>query len=67
MYYRSFAAATYPAAWRLIRRGDMRDRHWYEVVREGRPAHLYFDLEFSPRLNPQVGGWGVHDWRPQRA
>lgn len=23
------------------------DRNWYEVLREGRPVHLYFDLEFK--------------------
>lgn len=26
----------------------------YEVIREGRPAHLYFDLEYPAPLNPQV-------------
>jgi hypothetical protein len=63
-YYRSFTAASYPCVWQLFRRTPPEERHWYEVIREGRPAHLYFDLEFVPRLNPQasegrVGGrWG---------
>lgn len=31
----------------------------YEVIREGRPAHLYFDLEYPAQLNPQVGRLGL--------
>ena len=64
-YYRSFAAASYPAVWALFRRTRCEERHWYEVIREGRPAHLYFDLECPAHLNPQahialaswMGGW----------
>ncbi|KAI3435784.1 hypothetical protein D9Q98_001842 [Chlorella vulgaris] len=55
-FYRSFTAASYPCVWQLFRRTPPEERHWYEVIREGRPAHLYFDLEFVPRLNPQVRG-----------
>lgn len=63
-YYRTFTAASYPAVWQLFRHTAPKDLHWYEVIREGRPAHLYFDLEFVPRLNPQVGvpGWGWCGW-----
>lgn len=27
---------------------------WLQVVREGRPCHMYFDLEFVPECNPLV-------------
>lgn len=27
-----------------------------QVIREGRPCHLYFDLEFQKELNPRVNG-----------
>ncbi|EFN54394.1 hypothetical protein CHLNCDRAFT_135708 [Chlorella variabilis] len=60
-YYRTFTAASYPAVWQLFRHTAPKDLHWYEVIREGRPAHLYFDLEFVPRLNPQVDGEALVD------
>ncbi len=28
----------------------------WQVVREGRPCHLYFDLEYVPECNPDVKG-----------
>jgi hypothetical protein len=54
-FYRCFAAASYPAVWQLLCAMPPHDRHWYEVIREGRPAHLYFDLEYAQALNPQAG------------
>eukprot|EP01051_Picozoa_sp_SAG22_P004653 SAG22_NODE_255_length_13562_cov_6.101463_11_plen_242_part_00 len=30
--------------------------HFYEVIREGRPCHLYFDLEFDRAANPTSDG-----------
>ncbi|EFJ49295.1 hypothetical protein VOLCADRAFT_120785 [Volvox carteri f. nagariensis] len=30
--------------------------HLYEILREGSPCHLYFDLEFVPEFNPGVCG-----------
>ena len=39
--------------------------HWYEVIREGRPCHLYFDLEFARNsalnFNMDVDGDGLVD------
>ena len=29
-------------------------RHYYELIREGTPCRLYFDLEFSKIANPQI-------------
>ncbi|CAG9461523.1 unnamed protein product [Pedinophyceae sp. YPF-701] len=31
-------------------------RHWYEIIRQGRPCHVYLDLEFVPDANPGVDG-----------
>jgi DNA-directed primase/polymerase protein len=31
-----------------------RARHFYEIIREDTPAHLYFDLEFHKPSNPGV-------------
>uniref|UniRef100_A0A0A9D0Q7 DNA-directed primase/polymerase protein n=1 Tax=Arundo donax TaxID=35708 RepID=A0A0A9D0Q7_ARUDO len=30
---------------------DPKIRHHYEVIQEGSPCHIYFDLEFDTRLN----------------
>ncbi len=29
---------------------------WLQVVREGRPCHMYFDLEYIPACNPLIDG-----------
>lgn len=31
-------------------------RHYYEMIQEGMPCHLYFDIEFEKELNPGVDG-----------
>ena len=31
-------------------------RHYYEIIREGLPCHLYFDLEFDAAVNRNVDG-----------
>ena len=62
--YRQFLAASLPALWRRARYGCVGlapHRHLYEVLREGRPAHLYFDLEFVPSANPGLDGDGLVD------
>ena len=47
-YYRNFVATSYASVWKSFvsaaRPGIL---HWYEVIREGRPCHLYFDVEFG--------------------
>ena len=62
--YRQFLAASFSALWRRSRYACVAlapDRHLYEVLREGRPTHLYFDLEFVPAANPGVDGDGLVD------
>jgi hypothetical protein len=42
---RSFLVTTDERLWREYRSLPARGRHHYEIIREGRPCHLYFDLE----------------------
>ncbi|KAI8108186.1 hypothetical protein M9434_006216 [Picochlorum sp. BPE23] len=59
MYYRKFNACSVAAAWKVHLENDPAKLHWYEVIRENFPCHLYFDLEF-PRdaegLNKDIDG-----------
>jgi hypothetical protein len=47
LFYRNFTATSYAKVWRSYITSRPGTLHWYEVVREGRPCHLYFDLEFA--------------------
>ncbi|KAG7669947.1 hypothetical protein Ndes2437B_g06151 [Nannochloris sp. 'desiccata'] len=47
LFYRNFTATSYANVWRAYNNSRPGALHWYEVVREGRPCHLYFDLEFA--------------------
>lgn len=29
-------------------------KHYYEIIRESTPCHLYFDIEFMKELNPDT-------------
>ena len=53
---RSYIVASCEAFWRRYRRMMPPDRHHYEIIRESRPCHLYFDLEFCTVANPQSDG-----------
>jgi len=33
---------------------DVHNRHYYELIKEGSPCRLYFDLEFNKRSNPHL-------------
>ncbi|CAA7410967.1 unnamed protein product [Spirodela intermedia] len=50
---RRFLVCTYEEFWRRYERMDSKVRHHYEVIQEGLPCHLYFDLEFNKRDNPE--------------
>jgi len=59
MYYRKFNACSVSAAWKVHLENDPAKLHWYEVIREDFPCHLYFDLEFpkdTEGLNKDVDG-----------
>jgi hypothetical protein len=53
---RKFFATTYNECWRRLVDTPQGSRHLYEVVREGWPCYLYFDIEYSRELNPATDG-----------
>ncbi|KAL7107035.1 hypothetical protein ACP275_06G028600 [Erythranthe tilingii] len=48
---RRFLVSTYEEFWRRYKEMTAKFRHHYEVIQEGLPCHLYFDLEFNKREN----------------
>ncbi|XVF53526.1 hypothetical protein PTKIN_Ptkin05aG0106000 [Pterospermum kingtungense] len=48
---RRYLASTYKEFWKRYKTMDSKLRHHYEVIQEGFPCHLYFDLEFNKRDN----------------
>ncbi|XP_010537140.1 PREDICTED: DNA-directed primase/polymerase protein isoform X2 [Tarenaya hassleriana] len=48
---RRFLVSTYGEFWKRYNSIDPRHRHHYEVIQEGLPCHMYFDLEFSQKEN----------------
>lgn len=53
---RRFLVSTYKEFWRRYKEMSSRFRHHYEVIQEGLPCHLYFDLEFNKRENADGNG-----------
>ncbi|XP_054811773.1 uncharacterized protein LOC129312981 isoform X2 [Prosopis cineraria] len=53
---RRFLVSTYTEFWRRYKNMDSKLRHHYEVIQEGLPCHIYFDLEFNKRVNPGKNG-----------
>ncbi|XP_038708929.1 DNA-directed primase/polymerase protein isoform X2 [Tripterygium wilfordii] len=53
---RRFLVSTYKGFWSRYRNMDSKIRHHYEVIQEGLPCHLYFDLEFSRKYNSGKNG-----------
>ncbi|XP_050914527.1 uncharacterized protein LOC127129360 isoform X1 [Lathyrus oleraceus] len=48
---RRFLVSTYTEFWRRYKNMPSKFRHHYEVIQEGLPCHLYFDLEFNTKVN----------------
>ncbi|GFP81021.1 DNA-directed primase/polymerase protein [Phtheirospermum japonicum] len=48
---RRFLVSTYKEFWQRYKGMNSKLRHHYEVIQEGLPCHLYFDLEFNRREN----------------
>ncbi|GAB2221973.1 hypothetical protein Droror1_Dr00013170 [Drosera rotundifolia] len=53
---RRFLVSTYEEFWRRYKHMDPKFRHHYEVIQEGLPCHIYFDLEFNKRENGDKNG-----------
>eukprot|EP00644_Phytophthora_capsici_P006249 jgi/Phyca11/569389/estExt2_Genewise1.C_PHYCAscaffold_320249 len=53
---RRFLVANFAEFWKNYRKTSSNQRHVYEIIREGVPCRLYFDLEFKRAINPNVDG-----------
>ena len=57
-FYRKFTACALSSVWETYLSKDPYHLHWYEIIRENLPCHLYFDLEYPTEkgLNTGVDG-----------
>ncbi|XP_074381097.1 uncharacterized protein LOC141721856 isoform X2 [Apium graveolens] len=53
---RRFLVSSYKEFWRRYKNMNPKLRHHYEVIQEGLPCHLYFDLEFNKKENASKNG-----------
>ncbi|KAL9999259.1 hypothetical protein Hdeb2414_s0494g00905131 [Helianthus debilis subsp. tardiflorus] len=53
---RRFLVSTYKEFWRRYINMNSEVRHHYEVIQEGLPCHLYYDLEFNVKENAEKNG-----------
>ncbi|KAF8044081.1 hypothetical protein BT93_A2147 [Corymbia citriodora subsp. variegata] len=53
---RRFLVSSYQEFWKRYNNMDPKLRHHYEVIQEGLPCHLYFDLEFNKKENADKNG-----------
>lgn len=53
---RRFLVTTYTEFWQRYKNMDSKSRNYYEVIEEGLPCHLYFDLEFNRKVNVGKNG-----------
>ena len=53
---RKYVAASYSSMWERTQSSLANNRHFYEIVRESTPCHIYFDLEFATAENRDLDG-----------
>ena len=53
---RRYVVDSVAGVWRRYRTLPPSARHFYEILREGDPCHMYLDIEFKKALNPGVDG-----------
>lgn len=58
---RKFLVTTWKEFWQHYKEMDAKERFFYEVIREGLGSRLYFDLEFSVPLNPNINQEDIMD------
>jgi DNA-directed primase/polymerase protein len=59
---RKFLVASYVEFWRRYSSTILpHHRHYYEIIREGWPCHVYFDIEFDRLANPHLDGEAAVD------
>lgn len=62
-YTYKFHTCSVSVAWKFHLENDPSNLHWYEILRDDFPCHLYFDLEYpkGPTLNENVDGDAMVD------
>ena len=58
---RRFLVTSYIEFWKRYQTMLPQHRHYYEIIRQGWPCHLYLDLEFNVEHNPEKDGQGAVD------
>ncbi|BBN17832.1 DNA-directed primase/polymerase protein [Marchantia polymorpha subsp. ruderalis] len=58
---RRFLATSYFEFWQRYRSMLPEHRHHYEIIQEGKPCHMYFDLEFNRKANIEADGEAMVD------
>eukprot|EP00240_Pyramimonas_obovata_P001887 CAMPEP_0118942450 /NCGR_PEP_ID=MMETSP1169-20130426/36159_1 /TAXON_ID=36882 /ORGANISM="Pyramimonas obovata, Strain CCMP722" /LENGTH=456 /DNA_ID=CAMNT_0006887467 /DNA_START=21 /DNA_END=1388 /DNA_ORIENTATION=- len=53
---RKFLISSYEEFWRRYQQMPAEQRHHYEIIREGMPCHIFFDIEFVRPVNRSVDG-----------
>ncbi|GMF27903.1 unnamed protein product [Phytophthora fragariaefolia] len=53
---RRFLVSSFAEFWKNYKSTRADQRHVYEIILEGTPCRLYFDLEFKRAINPDVDG-----------
>eukprot|EP00879_Flechtneria_rotunda_P021736 GHRR01022920.1.p1 GENE.GHRR01022920.1~~GHRR01022920.1.p1 ORF type:complete len:353 (+),score=120.69 GHRR01022920.1:228-1286(+) len=51
---REFIVTSAELFWQRYKELPATSRHHYEIIRQGAPCNLYFDLEFCPKTNPGI-------------
>ena len=52
----TFFATDYMSLWKRMASRQLRDVHYYEILEEDLPCHLYFDLEYQREFNQHLDG-----------
>eukprot|EP00249_Psilotum_nudum_P013456 c24342_g1_i1 orf=428-2221(+) len=58
---RRYLATSYAEFWHRYHHMPSKYRHHYEIIREGLPCHLYFDLEYNCVANKGLNGEAMVD------
>ena len=52
----TFFTTDYMSLWKRMASRQLRDVHYYEILEEDLPCHLYFDLEYQREFNRHLDG-----------
>lgn len=62
-YYRKFHCCAISSVWEVYKESDPLSLHWFEIIREDVPCHLYFDVEYRKTeiMNQSINGDALID------